>query len=48
MRPVVIAECVRQACKKQRVIEANEIPEGDVPMCECGMPMVAVRAETRP
>lgn len=46
MRPVVIAECIR--CKKSRDIEAGEIPEGEMPMCdECYMPMVAVRAETR-
>lgn len=39
---VVTAKCV--ACGKKREVRAGEVPNGDMPMCECGSPMVAVSA----
>jgi hypothetical protein len=38
----VTAKCV--GCGKTREIKAGEIAADDVPMCACGMPMVATKA----
>lgn len=38
----VKVQCI--GCKKTRDILAGEIKSGDQPMCDCGMPMVAVKA----
>lgn len=43
---VVVAECVQ--CKATRHIRAGEVPNGEQPICTCGMPMVAIRAVSIP
>lgn len=40
----VTAKCI--GCGAIREIKAGEVPKGEQPMCsDCGMPMVAVKAE---
>lgn len=39
---VVIAKCI--GCGSKREIKAEEVPKGQMPMCKCGMPMIAEQA----
>jgi hypothetical protein len=43
-RTYVSARCV--ACHASRIISADEIPDGEMPMCKCGNLMVAEYAAT--
>ena len=41
---IVIVKCVD--CGEKRDIQENEVPDGDIPMCEkCFSPMLAVEAK---
>lgn len=39
----VLCECT--GCSARRIVLPGEIEQNDQPMCECGMPMVAVAAQ---
>lgn len=44
--PAVLVECIY--CKRRRWIGANEVPKGEVPMCDFDLgPMVAKSVEGR-
>lgn len=40
----VTVKCV--VCGKKKEIGPNEIPKGEVPMCECFNPMIPVSAKS--
>jgi hypothetical protein len=44
-RCVVTVRCI--SCKKTREIGPGEIAPGDMPFCDCGSVMVAVKASRR-
>lgn len=45
MTATVTVKCI--GCGKTKEVGPGEVPKGEMPMCECMNPMVAVSAESK-